>query len=102
GILSSVAKGNPAAEAALFSRSIEGFVHLTKDKLTEIAANKPEVAPRMANEWVFSKNYQTMPFTFWATALCLFHMLGFYIICDVLKWNVPFMAVIGLNPLFIY
>ena len=102
GIFSSVAKGNPEAEAALKSRNLPQFVELVKPQLEELAKNKPSVAPRMANQWVFSKNYQTAPFTFWATALCIFHMLGFYIVCDVLKLNVPGMAVVGMNPLFIY
>tara|TARA_R110001592_G_scaffold128822_1_gene341041 strand:+ start:209 stop:1555 length:1347 start_codon:yes stop_codon:yes gene_type:complete len=102
GIFSSVAAGNPEAEAALGKRDMKAFAELTKDKLTVLAEKAPEKAPRLGNEWVFSKNYQTMPFAFWATALCLFHLLLFYVICDILKWNVPCMMVIGLNPLFIY
>lgn len=102
GIFTSYAAGNPEALAALKSRNTEKFVELMNPKLTELAANAPEESPRTANAWVFSKNYQTMPFAFWATALCLFHMLGFYIVCDIWKLNVPGMAVIGMNPLFIY
>lgn len=98
----STAKYNDEAAAALKRRNLEEFAALMQPQLEELAARAPEDAPRTANAWVFSKNYQTAPFTFWATALCLFHMLAFYVICDVLKWNVPGMAVVGLNPLFIY
>ena len=98
----SVAQYNEEAAAALAARNLERFAEIMQPQLAEMAAGAPLVAPRTANAWVFSKNYQTMPFTFWATALCLFHMLLFYVVCDVLKWNVPGMAVVGLNPLFIY
>lgn len=98
----SVAQYNEEAAAALEARNLQKFTEIMQPQLTEMAASAPLVAPRTANAWVFSKNYQTMPFTFWATALCLFHMLLFYVICDVLQWNVPGMAVVGLNPLFIY
>ena len=102
GFFSGIAAGNAAAEAALESGNMEEFAKLVPTELAALAANKPAEAPRFANAWVFSKNYLTMPFPFWATALCLFHLLGFYIVCDVLKFNVPCMAVIGMNPLFIY
>lgn len=98
----SLAKYNDEAATALEARNMERFAEVLRPQLEEFAARAPETAPRTGNAWVFSKNYQTMPFTFWATALCLFHMLGFYVICDVLKWNVPGMAVVGMNPLFIY
>ena len=102
GLLTSVAAGSPEAEAALESRNMEAFAKLKNAELTALAAKQPAIAPRAANAWVFSKNYLTMPFPFWATALCLFHLLGFYIVCDILKFNIPGMAVIGMNPLFIY
>lgn len=102
GIFSSVAKGNAEAEAALESRNLGTFAQLVRPQLEELAARAPEERPRTANMWVFSKNYQTAPFTFWATALCLFHLLLFYYICDVWALNIPGMAVVGLNPLFIY
>jgi predicted acyltransferase len=98
----STAKYNEAGSAALESRNLQQFVEVMRPQLEELAAKAPETAPRLGNPWVFSKNYQTMPFTFWATALCLFHLLAFYIICDVLNFNVPGMAVVGMNPLFIY
>jgi len=102
GMYASIATGNPEAQAALARRDMEAFAALVPDHLFVLAQRAPENPPRLANEWVFSKNYQTMPFAFWATALCLLHMLLFYLICDVLKWNVPGMQVIGLNPLYIY
>lgn len=102
GIFSSVASGNAEAEAALESRNLGKFAEVMKDELTVLAEKAPEEAPRLGNEWVFSKNYQTMPFAFWATALCLFHMLLFYYVCDVWKLNVPTMMIVGINPLFIY
>jgi predicted acyltransferase len=102
GFFSDIAAGNAAAETALKSGNWEEFTKLVPTELAALAAKKPTVAPRFANEWVFSKNYLTMPFPFWATALCLFHLLGFYIVCDILKLNIPGMAVIGMNPLFIY
>jgi predicted acyltransferase len=102
GIFSSIAKGNDDAEKALSKQDMAAFAELMKPELTALAEKAPEEAPRLANGWVFSKNYQTMPFTFWATALCLFHLLLFYVICDVCKLNVPGMMVMGLNPLFIY
>ncbi len=102
GIFSALAKGNAEAEAALASRNMTVFAELMKAELTVLAEREPETAPRLGNAWVFSKNYLTLPFPFWATALCFFHLLLFYVICDVMKLNVPGMAVIGLNPLFIY
>lgn len=98
----STAKYNPDGAAALERRDLKQFAEIMNPQLVELAKSKPETAPRTANAWVFSKNYQTAPFTFWATALCLFHLLFFYVVCDILKWNVPGMAVIGMNPLFIY
>ena len=98
----SIAKYNPEGAKALADRNLKKFAKVMNAQLVEMAKKAPEKAPRTANPWVFSKNYQTMPFTFWATALCLFHLLGFYIVCDIFKLNVPGMAVIGLNPLFIY
>ncbi len=59
-------------------------------------------APRRRNEWVFSKNYVTIPYPLWATGLCFFHLLLFYLVCDVWKINIPHMTVLGQNPLFIY
>lgn len=102
GIFSDIAKGNPAAQSALAERKMDEFAKLLPDQLAALAAKKPAEAPRFANAWVFSKNYLTMPFPFWLTALCMLHLLGFYIFCDILKLNVPGMAVIGMNPLFIY
>lgn len=102
GIFSSIAKGNAEAEAALAKRDMDTFATIMKDKLVVLAEKTPETAPRLGNAWVFSKNYHTLPFPFWATALCLFHLLLFYVLCDVLKLNIPGMMVIGLNPLFIY
>jgi len=102
GIFSSHAAGNTEAEAALAERNPAKLVAAMKPELEALAAKAPEEAPRTANEWVFSKNYVTMPFAFWATALCIFHLLGFYIVCDVLKLKIPGLAVIGMNPLFIY
>ncbi len=102
GIFSSFAKGNPEAEAALAKRDMGTFASIMKDELAVLATKAPETAPRLGNAWVFSKNYHTLPFPFWATALCLFHLLLFYVICDVMKINIPGMMVIGLNPLFIY
>jgi predicted acyltransferase len=102
GIFSSHVAGNAEAEAALKARDLKKLTELMKPELEALAANKPETPPRTANEWVFSKNYVTMPFAFWATALCVFHLLGFYIVCDLLKINIPGMEVIGMNPLFIY
>ena len=102
GIFSDIATGNTAAEEALKAGNLEEFAKLLPTELTALAANKPAEAPRFANAWVFSKNYLTMPYPFWLTALCLFHLLGFYIVCDILKFNIPCMAVIGMNPLFIY
>lgn len=102
GMYSSLAKGNAEAEAALKDKNMEAFATLMNDKLTVLAEKAPEVPPRLANEWVFSKNYQTMPFPIWATALCFFHLLLFYFLCDILKLNIPGLIVVGLNPLFIY
>jgi len=103
GILhNSVAKGNPEAEQALEARNLPEFARIMKPQLEALAQNAPAELKFLGNGWVFSKNYQTAPFTFWATALCLFHMLAFYIICDVLKFNIPGMAIVGMNPLFIY
>lgn len=102
GILDQFARGNIEAEKALKDRNVAQIAELLKPKLEALAAHKPDKAPRLANGWVFSKNYLTLPFPFWATALCIFHLLGFYLVCDVLKFKIPFMEVMGLNPLFIY
>lgn len=100
-IFSRLAEGNPQAEAALEANNAQALFAAAEDTLRGIAA-MPETPPRAGNEWVFSKNYMTAPFAFWATALCLLHLLGFYFVCDILKFNVPGMTVFGLNPLFIY
>lgn len=98
----SIAKYNDEGAEALAGRNLQKFAEVMNPQLVEMAAKAPAAAPRTANAWVFSKNYQTAPFTFWATALCFFHLLAFYIICDVLQFNIPGMAVVGMNPLFIY
>ena len=102
GIFSSLAKGNASAEEALAKKDMGAFSTIMASELAVLAEKAPDNAPRLANGWVFSKNYQTMPFAFWATALCLFHLLLFYVLCDVLELNIPSMIVVGLNPLFIY
>ena len=102
GILSSHFKGNEEALTALDGRNWAKLKEVGGDTLTALAVNAPAEAPRLGNEWVFSKNYVTMPFVFWASALCVFHLLAFFIVVDILGINVPGMKVIGMNPLAIY
>jgi predicted acyltransferase len=102
GMFSSIAKENPEAKVALESGNFEEFARVAHDQLTVLAAQKPAEAPRFANAWVFSKNYLTIPFPLWSAAIAVFTLLAFYIFCDILKLNVPGMAVVGLNPLFLY
>ena len=97
--IAEAAQDKAAAEQAIQSGDMEALVAaIGKDRLKEMAHDHP----RTVNEWVFSKNYVTAPFALWSTALGLLTLLLFYVVVDRFKINVPFMAVIGMNPLFIY
>jgi predicted acyltransferase len=102
GILESTFKDNEEALVAIQASDWNKLKEVGVSTLTNLAANAPEETPRTANAWVFSKNYVTMPFPLWAGALCVFHLLAFYIIVDILGINIPMMKVVGLNPLAIY
>lgn len=52
--------------------------------------------------WAFSKNWMTSPYALWATGLCFLHLLAFYVINDLIGFEIPHLTVLGLNPLFIY
>ncbi|MBM3289492.1 MAG: DUF1624 domain-containing protein, partial [Candidatus Hydrogenedentes bacterium] len=52
--------------------------------------------------WPFSKYYMTAPYALWASGLCFFTMLGFYVLCDLLRVQIPHLTVFGMNPLAIY
>jgi predicted acyltransferase len=56
----------------------------------------------MKEAWPFSASYMTAPFSLWATGLCFFHLLAFYIICDILHLRLPSFTSVGMNPLVIY
>ena len=52
--------------------------------------------------WPISAYYMTLPFPLWATGLCLFHLLAFYLICDKAALRIPTLTVLGMNPFFLY
>ncbi|RKX37001.1 MAG: hypothetical protein DRP64_17825 [Verrucomicrobia bacterium] len=52
--------------------------------------------------WPFSARYMTAPFPLWASGLCFFQLLAFYVVCDKLHFRIPSLTCIGMNPLFIY
>jgi uncharacterized membrane protein YeiB len=53
-------------------------------------------------EWRFTARYMTAPFPLWASGLCFFQLLFFYLVCDKLNLRIPTFASIGMNPLLIY
>lgn len=58
--------------------------------------------PGVKAAWPFSASYMTAPFPLWATGLCFFHLVGFYVLCDKLHLRIPTLTAVGMNPLFIY
>jgi predicted acyltransferase len=52
--------------------------------------------------WPISAYYMTAPFPLWATGLCLWHLLAFYVLCDRLGLRIPTFTEVGMNPLVIY
>ncbi len=58
--------------------------------------------PGVKAAWPFSAYYMTAPFPLWATGLCFFHLVGFYLLCDKMHLRIPTLTAVGLNPLFIY
>jgi predicted acyltransferase len=58
--------------------------------------------PGVKAAWPFSSYYMTAPFPLWATGLCFFHLVGFYLLCDKLHLRIPTLTAVGMNPLFLY
>lgn len=58
--------------------------------------------PGIKAAWPFSKYWMTAPFAFWASGLCFFTFLAFYILCEMLRLRIPHLTVLGQNPLVIY
>ncbi len=58
--------------------------------------------PGVKEAWPFSKYYMTAPYALWASGLCFFTMLAFYLVCDMGKLRIPHLTVLGMNPLVIY
>ncbi len=58
--------------------------------------------PGVKAVWPFSAYYMTAPFPLWATGLCFFHLVGFYLLCDKLHLRIPTLTAVGMNPLFLY
>ena len=52
--------------------------------------------------WPISAYYMTAPFPLWATGLCFFHLVAFYLICDKFGLRIPTFTEMGMNALFIY
>ena len=58
--------------------------------------------PGLKQEWPFSARYMTAPFPLWASGLCFFQLLAFYLICDIGKIRIPTFTSVGMNPLVLY
>lgn len=58
--------------------------------------------PGVKDAWPISAYHMTAPFPLWATGLCFFQLLAFYLICDKLGFEVPTFTAVGMNPLFLY
>ena len=58
--------------------------------------------PGVKAAWPFSAYYMTAPFPLWATGLCFFHLVGFYLLCDKLHLRIPTLTAVGMNALFLY
>jgi predicted acyltransferase len=97
-----IVAGNDEAAKALEATDSKALGKALGEERVREIHNTRTALPRLGNAWVFSKNYVTMPFAFWATALGFFTLLAFYIVCDLMKLSVPGMRVIGQNPFFIY
>jgi predicted acyltransferase len=58
--------------------------------------------PGVKEFWPFVKTWTTTPYSLWSTSLCFLHLLGFYLVCDIMKIKIPHLTTLGINPLFIY
>lgn len=101
GIFAGLVKGNEAAEKALAAHDPEALQKALPEQIKALAAQSSGPV-RLANEWVFSKNYMTAPFPLWASSLCFLHLLFFYLLRGVLGIGLPTLTVVGMNALFIY
>jgi len=52
--------------------------------------------------WEFSQRSMAISYPIFSTGLSVLTFLGFYIVADVWKKNIPQMAILGMNPLVIY
>jgi predicted acyltransferase len=52
--------------------------------------------------WEFSQRSMAISYPIFSAGLSVLTFLGFYIVADVWKWNIPHMAILGMNPLVIY
>jgi len=52
--------------------------------------------------WEFSQRSMTMAYPIFASGLSVLTFLAFYLMVDRLRWKIPHMEVLGMNPLAIY
>lgn len=58
--------------------------------------------PGIKDSWLFSQRSMEIPYPLLATGLCFLMYLPFYFLNDLVKIDIPTLAVIGMNPLVIY
>jgi len=58
--------------------------------------------PGLKEYWLFSQRSMEVPYPLLATGLCFLMYLPFYFLNDLVKIDIPTLAVIGMNPLVIY
>lgn len=58
--------------------------------------------PDLKPEWPFSQYAMSMPYVLYSTGLAFLAFLFFYLLCDVFKFKIPQLSILGMNPLVIY
>lgn len=58
--------------------------------------------PGIKGYWLFSQRSMEVPYPVLSTGLCFLMFLPFYLLNDILKVNVPTLALLGMNPLVLY
>jgi predicted acyltransferase len=58
--------------------------------------------PGIKERWLFSQTSMEIPYPVLATGICFLLYLPFYFLNDVIKVNIPTLALVGMNPLILY
>lgn len=58
--------------------------------------------PGVKDRWLFSQTSMQLPYPVLASGICFLLYLPFYYFNDVMKRDIPTLALIGMNPLIIY